>query len=364
MEIPKKMKAVMLVDYNKTEVREVPVPAFGTDEVLCRIRAVAICGSDPKVIEGHYSNVDWPPYFPFIMGHEWSGEVVATGKSVTEFKVGDRVAGEAHNGCGHCRNCMSGNYTVCLNYGMDGLKKAVPDKGHRHYGFYFQGANAEYGAFKVGSLHKIPDGVSFDAAALTDTAGVALRGVEKAGVTPGGTTVIIGPGPIGLCAMQECIALGAGQTVVVGRGYKLEMAKRLGASVCIDIEKEDPVQSVLELTNSIGADEVIECSGANDSPVKAVHMLKKTGVISLIANYREDKEQIPLPLNKIVFNDIKIYGSKANPNVSDTVLHMIASGAIRAEEMITHRFPLEQYDEAVDIFKNKRENSVKVVIHP
>ena len=99
--------------------------------------------------------------------------------------------------------------------------------GHRHYGFYWQGANAEYNVYKTSALHIIPDNVSYDVAAMTDCAGVAFHGVEMAGVTPGGTCVVIGPGPIGLCAMQECKALGAARVIVVGRGAKLEKAREL-----------------------------------------------------------------------------------------------------------------------------------------
>ena len=305
-EIPEKMKAVVLEEYGKLGVTELPVPQPGPGEVLCKIKAVAICGSDPKMIDGHYADVHWPPYFPFVMGHEWAGQVVALGEGVTEFKVGDRVAGEAHKGCGNCANCMSGHYTVCLNYGKDG-----------HDG-----------------------------------------GADK------GTTVVFGPGPIGLCAMQEAKAMGAGRVIMIGRGRKLEIARKMGADICIDFEKEDPVARVLELTGGVGADEVMECSGANDSPAKACQLVKKTGAVALIANYRDDLEQVPLPLNKIVFNEIKIYGSKANPGVSRAVLKFLSDGSINGKGLITHTFPLDQYEAAVDVFQNRRDNCMKVVITP
>jgi len=271
-----------------------PVPKPGPGEALCRIGSVAICGSDAKMIHGHYRDVHWPPFFPFVMGHEWAGEVVAIGEGVTEVSVGDRVAGEAHSGCGKCKNCLSGHYTVCLNYGKDGHDGGA-DKGHRHYGFFWQGANAEYNAYKVQSLHKFADHLSFDEAALCDTAGVAMHGIDLIGITPGGTTVVFGPGPIGLCAMQIAKGMGAGRTIMIGRGAKLEIARELGADVCIDFEREDPVARVLELTGGVGCDEVIECSGADDSPKKACELVKKTGSVVLTANYREDLSQIPLP---------------------------------------------------------------------
>lgn len=357
------MKAVVLSAYNKIDVVELPIPVPGKGEVLCRIRAVAICGSDPKMIDGHYANVSWPPYFPFVMGHEWAGEVVALGEGVDEFKVGDRVAGEAHHGCGKCKNCLTGHYTVCLNYGKDG-HDGGPDKDHRHYGFYWQGANAEYNTYKIATLHRIPDNVSFEVASLCDTAGVAMHGIEQTGITPGGTTAIFGPGPIGLCAMQIAKGLGAKQTIMIGRGKKLELAKELGADVCIDFEKEDVIERVMELTGGIGVDETLECSGANDSPAKACHITKKTGSIALIANYREDLDQYPLPLNKIVFNELKIFGSKANPNVSDKVLNFFSNGTIDGEKIITHVLPLEDYAKGLEIFVKKKEGVMKVVLVP
>lgn len=361
--IPTTMKAMVLTAYDKLELVTLPVPTPGPGEVLCRIKSVAICGSDPKMIHGGYRFANWPPYFPFVMGHEWSGQVVAVGPGVTTFAVGDRVAGEAHKGCGQCDNCKKGHYTVCLNYGKDGHDGGA-DMTHRHYGFYWQGANAEYNVYKVGAIHHIPENISYDVAAMCDTAGVAMHGIELSGITPGGNVVVMGPGPIGLCAMQIAKGMGAGKVIMIGRGSKLAFAGKMGADVMIDFEKEDVVARVLEETGGIGADEVIECSGANDSPMKACLMARKTGRIVLTANYRDDLPSYQLPLNTIVFNELKILGSKANPNVSATVLKYFSRGIINGEALVTHRFPLEDYEKAVDLFEHKRDNCIKVVINP
>ncbi len=359
--IPKKMKAAVLVEYDKLDVIEMDVPTPGPGEVLVNVKSIAICGSDPKMIHGGYKFANWPPYYPFVMGHEWAGQIVALGEGVTGFNVGDRVAGEAHVGCGKCDNCKKGHYTVCLNYGKDGHDGGL-DMGHRHYGFFWQGANAEYAVYKTSALHTIPDNVSYDVASICDCAGVAFHGVELAGVTPGGTSVVIGPGAIGLCAMQECKALGSGRVIMIGRGAKLEKARELGADICIDFEKEDAVARVLELTNGVGADEVMECSGAADSPYKACKMVRKTGSVAIIATYHDD--EVMIPANTVNFNEIKIIGSKANPNVSDQVLHYMSTGDITAEELITHKFPLEDYAKAIDLFENRRDGSIKVVVNP
>lgn len=354
--IPKTMKACQLVAFEKLELREVPVPVPERGEVLCRIHAVAICGSDPEIIKGHHAKKGWPPHFPFTMGHEWAGEVVALGPGVTEFKVGDRVAGEAHKGCGNCGNCMKGRYTLCLNYGKY-------EAGHRHYGFTYQGANCEYNAYATKSLQRIPDNLSFVHASLVDTAGVALHGVEMTGVTPGGTTVVWGPGPIGACTIQIMKGLGAKRVVAVGRGARLQLAGKVGATVLVDYEKENPVQRILELTSGVGADEIQECSGAATAVRDCMAAVRKGGKINLMGFYDDTKVVLP-PMTQIVMNEITISGSRANPNVSERVLNLFEAGVLKGEHVVSHTFPLERYQEAVRTFLDRTTGAMKVVITP
>ncbi len=354
--IPKTMQACVMDAVGHTKIVELPVPVPSDDEVLCKVHAIAICGSDPEVIYGHFKWLNWPPFLPFVLGHEWSGEVVAVGKNAVGFKVGDRVAGEAHCGCGICNNCKRGHYTICLNYG----KKEV---GHRHYGFYDQGANAGYNAYKTKTLTKIPDTLPYYGAALCDTAGVAMHCVERAGITPGGTVVIYGPGPIGLCALGEIKSLGPDRVVMVGRGPRLQVAKELGADICIDFEKEDPVAKVLELTGGIGADEIFECSGAVAAPGQCINCVRKGGTIGM-AGFFKDGQKVDMPVGKIINNELTVVGSKANPNVSAKVIRMLDKKVVRWDKIVTHRLPLAQYEKALDIFVNRKENVVKVVVEP
>jgi L-iditol 2-dehydrogenase len=353
--IPKMMKACMLTAYNKLELHEVPVPEVGGEEVLCRIRAIAICGTDPEIIKGRYVG-KWPPKFPFTLGHEWSGEVVKVGEGVTSFKVGDRVAGEAHKGCGHCVNCMRGNYNICLNYGKY-------ESGHRHYGFTNPGANAEYNVYSIKSIKKIPDNLSFAHASLVDTAGVALHGIKLVGITVGGTVVVYGPGPIGLCALQIVNHMGAKNVIMVGRKNRLQVAREIGVDYAIDFEKEDPVQRIMEITGGKGADEVLECSGAYQTIPQSIDCVKKGGKISLIGNYEDDKVKIP-SITKLVMNEILMIGSRANPNVSDDVINLFEKGILKGDKIVTHHFPLGKYEEALDVFVNRKGGAVKVVIEP
>ena len=353
--IPKMMKAVVLTEPGKHELREVPVPNPGPYEVLSRVRAVAICGSDPEIFNGGLAGF-WPPYYPFIAGHEWAGEVVALGKGVTNLKVGDRVAGEPHNGCGFCENCKAGRYTLCMNYG-------IPESGHRHYGFTSDGAYAQYAVHSNRTLTKMPDHVSFLEGSLCDTAAVSLHGIELTGITPGGFVVVLGPGPIGLLAMRLAKSMGAAKVIMVGRRSRLEAAKHLGADEVVDFEKVDPVEAVREITRGRGVDEVFECSGAAGTLNQSINMVKKGGKVSLIGVPPESVKEV-VPFRYIVHNEILITGSRADPNTMWQVVGMIASGKLNVKDLITHCFPIETYREALDVFVNRKDGAVKVVIEP
>ncbi|RLG85184.1 MAG: alcohol dehydrogenase [Thermoprotei archaeon] len=357
-DIPPKMKALVLEAPGKYSVRWVDTPKPGPYEVLVRVRAVAICGSDPLLLTGKFAGGKYPLFYPMIPGHEWAGEIVALGPGVTEFKIGDRVAGEAHKGCGLCNMCKKGRYNLCENFGN-------MEKGHRWYGFIANGAYAQYQVYHVKAIHKIPDTMSFEEGAMVDTTAIALHGLKRAGVPPGGTVVIIGPGPVGLCALQCAKALGAGRVIVVGRGHggrsnRMKVARELGGEL-VDVEIEDPVSRVLELTNGKGADLVVECSGSEEACSWTVNMVRKGGSIVLIGNY---KKPVNYLMSKVVFDEITIYGSRGNPNASDEAINLIASGKINVKKLITHVFPLDEFAKALETFVKRLEGAIKVIVKP
>lgn len=353
--IPKKMKAMVLTGPGTWELQEVSVPVPGAGEVLCRIDAVAICGSDPEIIHGGLPGV-WPPSYPFIAGHEWAGTVVAVGPEVFDLEVGERVAGEAHKGCGFCSNCLKGRYTLCLNYGK-------PETGHRHYGFTSQGAYAQYNAYHRKSVTKLPEQVSFKEAAMCDTAGVALHGLELADVIPGSTVAVIGPGPIGIMAMKLAKAMGAGKVIVVGRMPRLETALELGADQVVDFSKCDPVDEVQKLTGGLGVSLVLECSGAPGTIVQALNMCGKGGKVVMLGVAKDGVTE-DIPLKFTTHNELTLLGSRANPDVSQKVISMIASGRIDVKQMVTHTFSLAEIGEAFDTFEKRLDGAMKVVIYP
>ena len=222
MNLPSKMTAAILYGPDDLRLSQTDSPNPGSGEVLIKVMACAICGSDVSLI--HQAWPGQPSYGEFIPGHEYSGEIAALGPDVDEFRVGDRVAVEVHKGCGKCVNCRKGKYTCCLNYGNF-------ERGHRANGFTSNGGYAQYVVNYVGTVYKLEDNISFDEASLLTTAGCPLYGFETAGGLVAGESVLItGPGPIGLMAVQIAKVLSAGKVILTGtRDSRLEKGKQLGA---------------------------------------------------------------------------------------------------------------------------------------
>jgi len=355
MTIPRKMKAAVLYNFNDLRVvdRDIPEPSYG--EVLIKVRACAICGGDPKIIAHGWSGS--PPMGEYIPGHEYSGEVVALGKGVSGIKVGDRVVAEPHKGCGHCINCIRGLYTTCINYGK-------LEEGHRQYGFTANGGFANYTVSHMNCLHKIPENISFNEATLLTVGGAALYGIQRIGwIWPGETVVIIGPGPIGLMALQLAKVCGAGTVIMIGtRESRLDVAKKLKANLAINIKKDNPVKIIKEKTDGIMADLVIEASGNKNGAEQAVDLVKKSGRICFLGLY---PEQVKIDLFKVVMHNLKIAGGRGEGEyVIERIIPLMSDGRIVVNDLITHKFPLSKINEAFDVFINRTGNAIKVIINP
>jgi L-iditol 2-dehydrogenase len=353
MKIPEKMKAAVLFGPNEMRVVEKKVPKPGWQEVLLKVEACAICGTDPKILAHGWQNQ--PPFGEYTPGHEYAGTIAALGEGVIGFSFGDRVAIEPHKGCGVCSNCLRGFYTVCFNYGN-------LSAGHRHYGFTTNGGYAEYVVNHINTLHRIPDTLNFEEATLMTTAGTAMYGITRVGgIEPGETVVVNGPGPIGLMAVQLVKQVGAGRVIITGtRDERLSLACELGADIPINIHKENVVKRVLELTQGIGADVVLECAGTSTALADAIEFTRKNGRIGLVGIYSE-----PVAINafKIAQWNITLAGSRAEGDRSlSKVAPLMGDGRIKARPLITHTFPLDQINEAFQTFINRIGGAIKVVI--
>ena len=352
--IPASMTAAVLYGLGDLRVQTVPVPQPGLMEVLVKVHACAICGTDPTVINKGWTGL--PPFGTFTPGHEYSGQIVAVGPNVKDFKVGDRIAIESHKGCGYCMNCKRGKYTICLNYGK-------PETGHRHYGFTTNGGYAQYVVNHVNTLYKIADNVSYEEAALVTTAACVHYALDNIGGFLGGETVaVLGPGPIGLMAVQLAKALGAGTVFLTGtRESRLSVGKLLGADVTININEQDAVKVIKDATDGLGVELVIECSGAPKAVEDAYEMVMRGGRLSFVG----DSHDRPTPNHrKFVLDDLKAAGVRGE-GLGDCrrSLALLSQGSIQSKPLITHHFPLEEVNEAIDTFVQRKGGALKVILH-
>src|SRR5437870_1385885 len=355
MGVPTRMAATVLVAPHRFELQQRPVPVPGDEDALVRVRACGVCGTDLKII--HDGMPDMPPYGEFIFGHEYAGDIVAVGRTVDEFKVGDRVVVEAHMGCRRCENCIRGLYTACLNYGN--IKR-----GHRANGFTTNGGLAEYALNHVNTLYRVPDGVSYEESTVVMTSGSPLFGLENAGGYFAGETVaVLGPGPIGLMAIQLVKALGATRVILTGtRESRLALGRQLGADIVVDSRKSDPVAAVMDATQGTAADLVIDCAGADETFDQSIKMAKSGGKILLVGFYHGP---VTADVSHAVRRNVTIYTERGEGGTSvGRALSLLAAGRLTAKPLITHQFPLSRVHEAFEVLEKRIGDPLKVVLNP
>jgi L-iditol 2-dehydrogenase len=353
--IPSTMRAAVLFGPGEFRIVDKPIPQPDEGEVLVKIAMCGTCGTDLKIQEHPFPGQ--PAFGQFTPGHEWTGTVVQVGAGVDELAVGDRVAIEAHKGCGRCANCVIGRYTACLNNGNRA-------KGHRASGLTADGGFAEYAVHHINALYRMPDNVTWEDAVLVTTAGTGLYGLDVAGgFIAGESVVVIGPGPVGLMTVQVCQALGAGQVILVGtRASRLELGQRLGADAVINSRDEDPVAAVKRLVGRHGADLVIEASGAPEAPQQSVEMVRRAGRLLFLAFYTQ---KVTFDLSLAVQNDVTLFTSRGEGGANvKRALALAAQGKIRGRDLVTHHFPLDQINEGFRILREREGDPIKVVFVP
>ena len=361
-DIPETMKAWVLDDPEQLRLTEKPVPEPGPAEILVRVDAVAVCGTDieilsyglPAIIEGGA-----PFNKNFTPGHEYMGTVVKLGRGVDDFQIGDRVTAEVHAGCGRCERCREGMYTSCSNYGMNYGDK---DKGHRANGFTTDGAFAEYAVNNVNTLIRVPDEMSDEEATLVVTAGTAMYGLDVMdGLIAGKSVTVTGPGPIGLMGVAMAKSLGAQPVILTGtRDSRLDMGKKLGADHVINVREENPVDKVLELTKGKGVHYVLECSGASNALNEAAQMTNRGGRVCLAAF---PHEPVPVDLAHLVRNNIYVYGIRGEgQSATHRAMAFMEQKRFDATIIHTHTFPFEDVPTAIKYAKERIEDAIKVVV--
>lgn len=353
--IPNTMRAAVLGAAGDIYVTSKPVPEIGPDEVLVKVHRATLCGTDLKVRSRDFFSDGGPPEGVFTPGHEYAGVVVAKGSSVDEFAIGDHVVAEAHRGCMRCTNCLLGQYTDCLNSGNTA-------KGHRTQGMTVDGGFAEYVANHVSTLHLLPPSVDFDQAAALTTAGTVMHSLDVLrNLVVGANVAVIGPGAIGLLAVQVLSELGAGFVALTGtRHERLAIGKRYGADLVVDVSVDDPIDQVRDATGGRGVDIVLECSGAGAAVDQALGMVRRGGDVVLVGFF---SKPVTADLNSAVMNGVTIHTVRGEGAGSVArAVSLAGQGRIRTSELVTHHFPLEQISDAFDAYANRTDGAIKVMI--
>ena len=319
------------------EVREVDDPVAGPGEALVRVRAAAICGSDLGIYDftPAYSGMT----LPVVMGHEFSGVVEAVGKDVEGYAAGDRVLSRSVVSCGECCFCIVGMDNLCESSSLFGI--------HQDGGF------AEYISVPQRLLYPIPEGMSFEEAALVEPLSNAVHFVnDLTPVEPGDLAVVLGIGPIGLFSAQ-LLRLAGAEVLLTGISVdteRFEIAGRLGLEA-VNIDEVDPVDLVMERTSGRGADVALVAVGAPSAVHQAVRLVRKRGHVTVVGIFPGD---VAVPMTVVVRREITLAGAyDARAENFEEALELIESGRIKAAELVTHRFPLEEAGRAFDVARSK-----------
>jgi L-iditol 2-dehydrogenase len=349
------VKALVVRAANRFELAEVDTPVPSPGQVLIRVKATTMCGTDQKIFAGQFPATP----FPHIPGHEFAGEVVELGREVGEVQAGDRVGVEVHVGCGACARCREGLYQLCLNYGRT-------DKGHAHIGFTVPGGLAEYVAVPARALHRLPDALSWDEGAFCDNIGVVLYAIERGQLRPGERVVVIGAGAFGALAAQVARAVGARRVVLLGtRAERVERLQAVADQVVVG-SGEQGMSGVRQALGGDGtADLVVEFAGTSEAARQAIQLARRGGRVVLAGSTGPGRELSGVDLSTIVRGHLDVLGSLANPRgISGRGLSLIARQAVDVRPLITHCFSLDQFDEAWATFVERRGGAIRVMLHP
>lgn len=343
------MKALLLSEYSHLEMAELPQPEIGADEVLVRVAACGICGSDVHGYDGS-SGRRIPP---IVMGHEAAGTVAGVGMNVSEYKAGDRVTFDSTVYCGECEFCLRGEANLCDNRQVIGV--SCGDY-RRH------GAFADYVVVPARILYHLPDDFEFSEAAMLEAVSVALHAVRISELRRGESVLVIGAGMIGLLTLQAARAAGCGRLFIADvDATRLELAKKLGADETLHCSGGELVARTLKLTANQGVDVSYEAVGRNETIAAAIDATRKGGTVTLVGNIQPE---VTIPLQKVVSRQLRLQGSCASAGEYPQAIEMIADGRIKVKPMITAVASLEEGPRWFERLHAGEPNLMKVVLTP
>jgi threonine 3-dehydrogenase len=332
------------------EMQEIPIPQIKANEVSIQIHASSLCGTDVHIYEWDSWAQSRVKTIPYTVGHETTGQVVKAGSAVTRVKEGDIVSVETHIPCMHCKQCLTGQMHICNNLQILGVDR--------------DGAFAEYLTVPEVVLWKNDTSIPPEYLSIQEPLGNAVHAVLKEPVH-GKSVVILGDGPIGLFAVGVARACGATKVFLTGiEEYRLEIGRKMGADRTINVLKEDSVEVVKSATDGLGADVVIEMSGANKSMTDGIAMLRRGGRYCFFGIFHDNL--VPTPLNDIVFNGGTFYGINGRLMFDTwfTVSNLLSSKRLDVTPVVTHKMPLANFEEAFTLMTETPKKSGKIILFP
>jgi len=342
------MKALLLSSYRNLELADLPAPSPAPDEVLIRVAACGICGSDVHGYDGS-SGRRIPP---IVMGHEAAGIIASIGNAVKNFVPGDRVTFDSTVYCGECPNCRRGNVNLCDRRQVLGVS----------CGDYRRaGAFAEFVSVPARILYRLPDSFPFAEAAMLEAVAVAIHGVNLVQLTPDSTALVVGAGTIGILTLQALRAASCSKVFVTDVDtQRLALAKKLGATEIL-LSDDSLLPKILERTNNEGVDVALECVGRNETVAASIDATRKGGTVVLVGNIAPN---VNLPLQKVVSRQIRLQGSCASAGEYPQAIEWMASGKIQVKPLITAIAPLEDGPRWFERLHAREPNILKVVLTP
>jgi L-iditol 2-dehydrogenase len=343
------MKALLLSKYRHLEIADLPNPVPGPGEILVKVTACGICGSDVHGYDGS-SGRRIPP---IVMGHEAAGRVAAVGPQVTGWAEDDRITFDSTISCGACRYCARGEINLCDQRRVLGVSCSD---------YRCNGAFAEYVIVPQRIAYRLPDSLSFSEAAMLEAVAVAIHAVSLSRISPGDQALVLGAGMIGLLTLQALRAAGFSSVYVADvDASRLKLAKELGAAETLHATGDALVSEILSRTNSAGVDVAIEAVGIDATVRAAVQSVRKGGTVTLVGNITPE---VTLPLQQAVTRQIRLQGSCASAGEYPEAIKLLTSGAIKVKPLITAIAPLEAGPQWFERLYSREPNLMKVVLTP
>lgn len=337
------MKAALVIETEKVEIQDVPVPELKDEDVLIKVKVAGVCGSDLHLFKGTHA-FRKPPA---VLGHEVAGDIVKVGAKVTKFKVGDRVTVLPQVGCGECEFCKQDLVNLCLNKKVPGTPNWI-------------GTFVEYFNAPEETVFKLEDNISYEIGSLTEPLAVAVHALARASVESRDCVVILGTGTIGMLCVVAAREMGFKKIITTDTApFNREMSLKHGAIVSYDPLKDDVVENVKKLTDGRGADLTLVCAGAPNILDQASACTRRRGEIGLVAMITKP---IPFYCYSTVFNEQTLYGAMTYETCDFVKAAEMVNGGVDLSAFVTQKLPLDQTQEALDILNQKKADVIKVIV--